>query len=292
VDLDLTVLVQVVISGLLLGGLYALASIGLNIIYGVMDFINFAHGEFLMVGMYFSYILWESFHIDPLLSLLLSIAFFFFVGTVIQRGAIDLALKSPKPALSVVCVTFGMSILLKGLITAIFGANYLSIRTAYSGISIDVFGIRFGLPQIISFTAAVCITILVYTFFIKTDIGIAIRATMQDKEAASIFGIDTRKIYAISFAVGVTLTAFAGILLSIFYYIFPEVGSVFAATCYVVVVLGGLGSFSGAFVGGLIIGVIESLSGFFLLSSIKQMIGLIIFIVILLLKPQGLFGGK
>lgn len=291
-EMAVSLIAQIVLNGLLLGGIYALASIGLNIIYGVMDFINFAHGEFLMLGMYLSYVFWSLFGINPLISILPCFLFSFLVGWLLQSGIIDRALKSSNPALTIVCVTFGLSIVLKGFALMFFGASYLSIKVPYISASVNILGLRCGLPQLLSFISAIITTLLVFLLFIKTDLGIAVRATMDHKTAATLCGINPELMYRFSFALGISCATLAGVFLSMFYYIFPEIGTSFAATCFAVVVLGGLGSFNGAFYGGLIIGVTEPLGGFLISPSLKQVVSFAIFIIVLLLKPTGLFSGK
>lgn len=290
--MDVSLIVQVLLNGLLIGGVYALASIGLNIIYGVMDFINFAHGEFLMLGMYLSYVFWNLFGIDPLVSIVPCFLISLLIGWLLQSSVIDRSFKSSNPALTIVCVTFGLSIVLKGFALAIFGANYLSIRVPYSSVSVRIFDLCLGSPQLLSFMSAIVVTVLMLFLFRKTDLGIAVRATMDDKTAATLCGVNTKLMYRFSFALGISCATLAGVFLSMFYYIFPEIGASFAGTCFAVVVLGGLGSFAGAFYGGLIIGMAEALGAFLISPSLKQMISFMIFIIVLLLKPTGLFGGK
>jgi branched-chain amino acid transport system permease protein len=284
----LEVLIQVIIGGLLIGGVYALISLGLTLIFGVVRIVNFAHGEFLMLSMYTSYWLFTLLGLDPYLSILIIAPVFFLFGVLVQRGIFQPILDAPE--VSQIFAAIGLVILLQNLALFFWKADYRTVKTPYSALSLEVGNFMISFPRLMAFLAAAAITVALYFFLKRTYTGKAIRATGQDPGVAVLMGINPRRIFLIAFGLGSSCVGIAGALLISFYYVFPTLGAYFVLTAFVIVVLGGLGSITGAFVGGLIIGVIEALSGYFISVAFKEGIYFIIFWFLLIYKPNGLFG--
>ena len=288
--MDTNILVQAIISGLLMGGIYALVAVSLNLIFGVMKIINFAHGAFMMLGMYVTY--WVSVFLDihPYLSLLLSMSVLFVVGFLIQYGLINRIIEAPEH--NQLLLTLGVALFLENLALFLWTPNYRMIKvTTFAG-AVHVGKVMFSTPRMIAFGAALTMTLLLYLFLTKTDSGKAIRAISQDREGAHVIGINLKMIYSLAFGIGSACVAAAGTMITPFFYITPTVGLVFVVSAFVIVVLGGLGSFWGAFFGALIVGVAESLGEVLLSGSLKQVPIYSIFILTLLFRPKGLFGKR
>jgi len=288
--MDHRVLAQTLVNGLLIGGVYAIVALGLNLIYGVMGIINFSHGAMLMLSMYTSYFMFSLFGLDPLVSLPLVAMFLFLLGIVIQTLLIDRILTAPT--ISRLIATFGLLIFLENLALLLWSPNWRCIKTAYSVQAINLGGVLVSVPRLLAFVIALLLAGVLYLTIAKTDIGIAIRATAQNKRAAALMGINVPRIYKIVFGIGLASTGIAGGLLMTFYYTFPTVGLIWALTAYIACVLGGLGSFAGAIAGGLIIGVAESFGAIVISPAFKNLISFAAFIIVLLLRPQGIFGRK
>ncbi|MCL4395962.1 MAG: branched-chain amino acid ABC transporter permease [Chloroflexi bacterium] len=282
------ILVQTLINGVFTGGIYALVSIGLTLIYGVMMIINFAHGEFLMLGMYVSYLAFTLLGIDPYLSIPLSAAALFATGALIQLGLVQRILNAH--VLMQILLLLGVSTLLTGLVQFFLGAQPMTVLVPYSSFGFRFAGLVLNLPRMIAFLASMVIAGSLYYFLQRTKTGKAIRACSQSREAAQLMGINVKFIYMLTFGIGVAVTGVAGSLLSPSYPTTPTVGQLFSVTAFVVVVLGTMGNFIGAFFGGLIIGVAEAYGGLFLGSDVKVIVSMMVFILVLLLRPQGLFG--
>jgi branched-chain amino acid transport system permease protein len=281
-------IIQVIIGGLLIGGVYALISLGITLIWGVVGIVNFAHGEFLMLGMYASYWLFHLMGIDPYLSILIVTPLFFLFGVLIQRAIFQPILDAPH--LTHVFASFGLAILLQNLALFFWSPDVRSIKTTYSSLSLRAGDFMISFPRLVAFVAAVGIMLGIHYFLKNTYTGRAIRATSQDPSAALLMGINTKRIFLLAFGIASACVGIAGALLIPFYYVFPSVGAYFVLTAFVIVVLGGMGSMTGAFFGGLIIGVIEAMSGYFISIAFKEGIYYIIFWFILIYKPTGLFG--
>jgi branched-chain amino acid transport system permease protein len=284
----MTVLVQSLISGILIGGVYALIGIGLTIIFGVMRVINFAHGDILMVGMYMTYILFTSLGIDPFVSIVITIPLMFLFGAFLQKFFINRMLGALPQ--NQILLTIGMGLIMSNTMMLIFTSDYKILSTSYSSESINIAGISVSSPLAISFLITAVITLALYWFLLKTDTGQAIRATAQDREAAQLMGINVRWMSILAFGIGSALAGTAGALISPTYYIFPQIGSTFTLKAFVITVLGGMGSIVGATLGGLIIGVAESFSAVFISSGWKDVVVFVLFLLVLLFKPAGLMG--
>jgi len=281
-------IVQIVVSGLLLGGIYSLISIGLTLIFGVLRILNFAHGEFLMLSMYGSYWLFTLCGISPFLSALIVGPFFFLLGLVTQRIFVRPVLNASS--LIQVSVLLGLSIGLQNLGLLFWKADYRGINLPISTSVIKIGFIDIGVPRLIAFSASLFISLFIYFFLKRTYLGKAIRATVQDRSAAELMGVNIHKIYLLTFGLGIGCVGLAGPLLMPIYSVFPTVGLYFVLTAFVIVVLGGLGNVPGAFFGAMIIGLVESFSGFFIAPALKEGVYFIIFIFLLLIRPAGLFG--
>lgn len=281
-------LVQVAISGVLLGAVYALLAIGLNLIFGVMRIINIAiaHGDLLMLGAYATFWLFTLWGANPLLALVLVAPGMFLLGMALQRVLVDRVVG--QPLLSSLLLTFGLSSLLVGLALNLWTANYRSVP-AFSG-SLVVGGVALSVPRLIAFSVALAITAAVYLFLTRAKLGKAVRATAQNAEVALVCGIDVASIRRLVFGLGTALAAAAGALLAVIYTIYPEMGRAFLMKAFAIIVLGGLGSFQGAFLGALALGVAEAFAGYLWNTQIAEAVAYVVFIGVLLVRPGGLFG--
>ena len=281
---------QTLINGLFTGGIYALVSIGLTLIYGVMVIVNFAHGEFLMLGIYVAFWSYTLFGLDPYLSIPFAIVLVGILGAMIQRGLVQRVLDAHP--LNQIILLVGISTLIVGLVQFLFSAEPKSIHVPYETQVITFLGLRMSIPRLIAFCASMAISIGLYLFLQHTRIGKAIRAVSQSREAAKLMGINVNLIYMLTFGIGTAVTAVAGVLLSPNNRMIPTMGQSYSVIAFVVVVLGTMGNFVGALIGGLIIGVVEAYAGFFLGGDVKIIASMMIFLLILLFKPSGLFGRK
>ena len=291
---DLAILLPSVLNGLTTGAVYALIALGLTLIYGVLHIINFAHGAALMVALYGVYGLKTAAGVDPYAALPLMVVVMFVLGYALQRGVINRASHGKDE--NILLVTLGVSIVLENLALLFFKSDTRTIETPYTltTVAVDLFWAQamIALPKIIAFAAALVASGLLILIVKHTDLGRAIRAVAKEKQGARLMGIDVDHIYAMSFGIGLACLGAAACLLLPAYYVNPQVGGGFVLVAFTIVVLGGRGSFAGALVGGLLIGVVESLGGLVLGESLGQVGIFLIFIAVLLLRPQGLFGAK
>jgi branched-chain amino acid transport system permease protein len=283
---------QAAVSGLLIGGVYALISMGLALIFGVVNVVNFAHGEFLMVGMYLTYWAFMLWNVDPHLSILSCTVVLFFLGYITQKLLIERTFNKPFEGEIQIFVTIGFSLVLVHGIQMLWQADYRGIELSYSGMAINVGGLSLNFLKIVSFIVTLAVAFFLYLFLTKTDSGRAMRAITENREAATLLGIDVPKHYCLAFGIGAGLTGIAGALLTPIFYIHPGVGLIFVLKAFVITVLGGMGSVSGAFVAALIIGVVETVGGVFIGGAYTQALIFLIFILTMLFKPTGLFGKK
>ena len=282
------VLLQSTASGILIGGVYALVGIGLTIIYGVMRVINFAHGELLMIGMYLTWMIFTFFGVDPFVSIVFVIPLTFLFGALLQKGLINRVLDALPQ--NQILLTIGLGLVVSNLVMLIFTSDYKIITTRYSSSTFSLAGLRLSTPLSISLAITAAITTLLYLFLLKTDTGQAIRATAQDRDAAQLMGINVKRMSVLAFGIGTALAGTAGALVSPTYYIFPQVGGAFTLKAFVIVVLGGMGSVVGATLGGIIIGITESLAAIYISSGTKEIFVYVLCLLVLLFKPSGLLG--
>ncbi len=281
---------QVFVSGLLAGGVYALISMGLTLIFGVMKIINFAHGEFLTLGMYAAVLLSFLFGLDPYVSVLIIVPVFFVLGMGVHSLVIAPLVRRGAPPKSQAIATLGMSVIIVNGLLIVASGRSVIVTTAYTTAVLRLGNVTFSVPRLIAFGTALLAAAIIYVILNFTYAGMAIRATAQDRKAAQLLGIPTRKIDAITFGLGITCVGVAGAIMVPFFYVNPTVGLTLGLVAYIVVVLGGLGSVLGAFVGGLLIGVVEAFSGFLLDPGLKELIYLLVFVGVLIFMPWGLFG--
>lgn len=289
------VLLQATINGILMGGIYGLTAVGLTLVFGVMKVINFAHGSFLMVGMFASYWLCSLTGLNPYLALIFVVPFSFIIGFCTQAILIKPIFKKEKGVrepLGVLLLTTGLWLLLDNLALLLFGPDYRTLKTSYSGSSYQLSNILINAPRLYAFVGMVIGSFSLYFFLKRTTTGKAIRATAQDRDAAGLMGINIYRIYNIAFGMGVGLTGFVGGLLTIFFYIFPTVGVSFNIKAFIIVVLGGLGSIPGALIGGLVLGIIDSIGAQFMHATWTAVISYVIFLLVLFFKPEGILGLK
>jgi branched-chain amino acid transport system permease protein len=285
----MVVFFQTIVAGLLIGGIYSLIGIGMTLIMGVMGIINLAHGQLMMVAMYITFVLSAYLHIDPYFSLLVSMPALFLLGALLQKYLLNPLMKTDSilPE-NQVLMTVGIGMVLTEIARFIFSSDYKSVKTPYADTTFFIGQISFSLPMCIAFLVALAFTGALFWFLLKTDIGRSIRATAQDKEAATLLGINSNRITIITFGLGSALVASAGTLLIPIFYLFPDIGGPFTLKAFVITILGGLGSTVGAIVGGIVLGLAESLGATYIGMGYKEMIGFIIFVLVLVFLPGGL----
>ncbi|RPH60518.1 MAG: branched-chain amino acid ABC transporter permease [Burkholderiales bacterium] len=288
--LEFGILFPSVLNGLTTGAVYALIALGLTLIYGVLHIINFAHGAALMVALYLVYLLKERFGIDPYLALPLVVPAMFALGYALQRGVVNRASHGRDE--NILLVTLGLSIVMENLALIVFKSDTRTIDTAYTLTTVPIGPAMIALPKLVAFAGALAASAVLIWIVERTDLGRAIRAVAKEKHGAKLMGIDVDHVYAMSFGIGLACLGAAACFLLPAYYVNPQVGSGFVLVAFTIVVLGGMGSFAGALVGGLLIGVVESLGGLFLGESLGQIGIFLIFIAVLLFRPQGLFGAR
>ena len=282
--------IQSLLSGILTGGVYALAGIGMSLVFGVMNISNFAHGDLMMLGMYLAYFAFTLLHIDPYLSLLLIIPTAFLFGFIIEKVFIHRIIHHPHQ--NQILLTLGLGLIMSNTALLAFTSDPKILTTSYSSSAVNIGGISLSVPLLLSFAITAGITGILFLFLSKTTTGLALWATSQNREAAQLMGINVAKMSAIAFGLGTALAATAGALIAPVYYIHPLAGHTFLLKAFTICVLGGLGSVVGAGVGGIIIGIVESMSSTYLSSDWKDVVVFIIFLMVLLLRPQGLLGKK
>ena len=283
-----TMVLQMVVSGLLAGGLYALVALGLSLIFGVMRVINLAHGALLMLGAYTTYWLFALFGLNPFLSLLVSVPMLFVVGAVLQKLFIHRVVDAPE--LSSLLLTFGLSTFIANVAMLAWSSDYRSVEFLTGSFILGQIAV--SKPRVISFIVALGLTGLAFLFLHRTKIGKAIRATSQHRDVAQVCGIDVRRIDVITFGLGAGLAGAGGSLVSVMYAVYPEMGLIYVFKSFLVIALGGAGNYPGAFFGGLLLGLVEGLASLFLTAQLSEVIAYILLVVVLLVRPAGLLGGR
>lgn len=295
------VLRQAAVTGVLIGGVYGLVALGLTLIFGVLNIINFAHGALMTIGMFISFILFDQYGVDPYISLIITIPTLFFLGLAVQRVVIHPARNAPHH--NQLLLTLGLSLLIENALLVAFTATPRSIRLDYGrGLTqfglfeidfpIRLMGTTITFTRLMAFVFALILTGVLYYLLQKTDLGKAIRATAQDKEGAALVGINIDRINMITFGIGTACVGAAASLVLPFLAVDPVAGNLFNITAFVIVVLGGMGNVFGALVGGIIIGLTQEMWVVFFPQSSKLLGVFIVFILVLLFRPQGIFGGK
>jgi branched-chain amino acid transport system permease protein len=290
----LSQLPQNLVFGLLVGGLYGLAAVGLSLVFGVTKILNVSHGELLMLGGYASFWLFTLYGVDPFVGLPLAILLLVVLGFILYRtifGRMTLLGEETKIK-NTMLVGFGLGIIFQNVAQRLWTADQRGITTDYSSAVFTVFGVRFPVVRVASFLIALFVLVALHLFLKRTYLGKAIRATVQDWEAAALLGISTNRVYLISFLMGAGLAGLAGALVSVGYSIEPTMGLEWTLTSLIVMVLGGLGSFVGTFVAGVLLGITQSLTSLWLGGAYREMVALVLFLLVLIVRPQGLFGTK
>ncbi|HEX7372220.1 MAG TPA: branched-chain amino acid ABC transporter permease [Thermodesulfobacteriota bacterium] len=286
--MDVAIFLQTIVNGLMMGGVYALIAVGLTLIFGVMNVVNFAHGEFVMLGMVLTYLLHAFLGMDPGVSILLVIPVMLGVGALVQKGLISRVIGQPDEAQ--ILLTLGLSVLLINLALLFLGPDYRSVKTGYK-FSVWAAGpVLFSVPRLLAFVVAMAFSGILWLFLTRTDLGKGLRAVAEKPEVATLMGINPKKMHALAFGIGISLAAGAGSILSPFFYTFPSVGGMFVLTAFVVVVLGGMGNIPGAILGALAIGVTESLTSQYVALDLAMLGVFIIFVLVLVFKPSGILG--
>jgi branched-chain amino acid transport system permease protein len=281
-------LVQSLVSGILTGSLYAMIGVGLTVVFGVMRIINLAHGDLVMLGMYgafWSLTLWK---LDPFVSILVWTPLMFLGGMLVYRFLLKAII--PGGELNTLLYTAGLSLLIANLALFFWSGDYRTIKLPYAMLPMRPLGIAVPIPLAAAFGLAILITTALYFFLTRTDLGRAIRATSQNAEAAALMGVAVDRISMITFGLGSALAAAAGVLLAPSLYLYPTVGEILIVKCFVIVVLGGLGSVAGAIAGGVLLGTVESLGAVYVSVAYKDTIGFVMFLLVLLFRPSGLLG--
>ncbi|MCA3643769.1 MAG: branched-chain amino acid ABC transporter permease [Methylobacterium sp.] len=284
------IIFEAVLNGLMTGAVYALIALGLTLVYGVLHIINFAHGALLTAAMFAVFVLHVAFGIDPYLSILILAPLFFALGYGLQRFVIGPASHGDDQ--NILLVTLGLSILIENGLLAVFRSDTRTIDVPYGFNVVEIGPLLLSQPKLIGLAGSVAVAILLWLFMVRTDTGKAIRAVAKERLGATLMGIDVAHVYAITFGLGCACLAVAAALLMPSFYVNPRVGNAFVLVAFTIVVLGGMGSIAGALIGGLFIGMVESVSGLLLGESLGQIGIFLIFILVLLLRPTGLFGAK
>jgi branched-chain amino acid transport system permease protein len=278
---------NVLLVGILLGGIYALASIGLNLIFGVIRIVNFAQGELLMLGMYGAFLCASMLKLDPYLSLVIVVPAMFLFGVIIQRVVIQ-----PLQAESSMQIfaTFGLLTILQNVVLLLTRGEGYSVSPKLAQLSIGFGDIRIAGTRLIVLVSTTLIALVLHWFLKRTLLGKSIRAVAQDREAARLMGINVERTFMVTFGIGSALAGLAGVLLAPIYTLSPGIGGNFILAAFAVVVLGGLGSVAGAYFGGMIVGIVEAFAGYYIDPELKQAFWFIIFLAVLVIRPSGLFG--
>ncbi len=284
------ILLSAVLNGLMTGAVYALVALGLTLIYGVLHIINFAHGALLSAALFAAFFAWQKLGLDPYVAAFLLAPVFFALGYALQRFIIGPA--SHGDDRNMLLVTLGLAVLIENALLYEFHADTRTVELAYGFRSIDLGFTFLAVSRVISFVAVFAVALVLWLIMSRTDTGKAIRAVAREKLGAELSGIDVAHIYAVTFGLGNACVAIAACLLIPNYYVNPSAGNAFVLIAFTIVVLGGMGSVPGALIGGLIIGVVESLSSLFLGESLGQIGIFLIFIAALLVRPNGLFGAR
>lgn len=287
--MDISALVQVLIGGLLLGSLWGIVALGLNLVFGVMRVINLAHGELLMFGAFLTYELHAQFGISPIISAFLLLPVFFVAGIILQYTVIERILESDHAELMSLLATFALLLLLQNIGRAIWSTNTKAIQTEFLSQSVALVGVSISYSRIFALVVALVAMVALYLLATKTEFGFAMRATVQNPTMAKVAGIDTRRVYFITFGISAALAGLAGSLVGVVYPFTTNVGFSYVIMGFLIIVFGGMGSFIGALLGALILGMIGSAGAFFFGSGARDLILLGILIVTLFIKPNGLF---
>jgi branched-chain amino acid transport system permease protein len=284
--------IQTLVFGVFVGGIYGIAAMGLALVFGVMKMLNIAHGELLMLGGYATFWAFRTFGIDPFVSLAIAIPILFAVGLILDRTVYHriVRLLGEEKIKNSLLVSFGLTLVIQNLAVWLFTADERTVQVAYAGAGLNVLGVTFPYTRLLSLVIALITTLALSYFLHRTYPGKAILGTAEDFEAAELAGINIHRVYMLTFALGASLASIAGTLVTVIYGISPSIGVIWTLKALIVIVLAGTGSILGAFPAGILLGVVEATSGAFIGSTYREVVGLVIFLLVLILRPQGLFG--
>lgn len=288
--LDLTLVAQGLVSGLLFGGVYSLMAVGLTLIFGVMRVVNFAHGDMMVWGMYLAFLLATRLGVDPYLGFVVCAAALFVLGLVVQRGLVDRIVEAPHEMQ--ILLMLGVALVLENVALAAFGPEPTRVRSPLSTATVWLGPLFVDVARLVTFAVAIALTLALWLFLFRTETGRLIRASSDNLYGALVIGADVRRIYAVAFGVGAACVGAAGALVSPILPFQPPTGLSLSVTSFNIVIIGGMGSLLGAFIGGLLVSVAESLGAVFLKPSLKELFSFSLLILILLFRPAGLFGKR
>ena len=279
---------QVLLNGILLGGLYALMALGLALVWGVLNIVNLAHGAFIMLGAYVAWVLFTQAHIDPFAALPIAAAVLFALGYAIQRGILNLVIRAPM--FNTLLITFGLEVVLTLLAQLVFSADFRTINPPYAGARFDLAGVTVPWVQLVAFVIALALTFAMWAFLTRSRVGRAIRAAAQNLVAARLYGVEPRSLYALTFGIGAALAGVAGGLYGTVSQINPYIGATLTAKSFVIAIIGGLDNPLGVIVGGLFLGVVESLTALYIGPTYKDVLSFGLLVLVLIVRPSGLLG--
>jgi branched-chain amino acid transport system permease protein len=281
---------QVILNGIMLGGIYACMAIGFSVIWGVMNIINLAHGSMIIMGSYLTYFMATGMGMDPFLTVPVAAVALFAFGYLLQRYLINRVIEAS--VFMTMIMTFGLDMVIVNAHISLFTADIRSLSTGYGGMGFEVAGVRVAYTRLAVFAIAVLLTVALLVFMNRTRVGNAIKATSFDLEAAQLVGVDTKQIYAITFGIGAAMAGITGSLLAVVFSFSPVGGVTLTMKSFVVVILGGLGSIPGAIVGGMVLGVAENLTSIVLRPGYVNIVGFGLLLLVLIVRPRGLFGKR
>ncbi|MEQ1940086.1 branched-chain amino acid ABC transporter permease [Mesorhizobium sp. CN5-321] len=281
-------LAQILINGILLGGLYAIMALGLALVWGVLNIVNLSHGAFIMLGAYLSWYLYSWAGIDPFLGLPITAVLMFCLGYAVQRGLLNFVVRGPM--FNTLLITFGLEVVLTYLAQLAFSADFRTINPSYAGNSIPFGPIVIPQARLMAFGIAILLTVAMWIFLLRTRLGRAIRATAQNLVAARLYGVDPRHLYAVTFGIGIGLAGVAGGLYGTVSQINPYIGATLTAKCFAIAIIGGLDSPLGVIVGGIVLGLIESLAILYVGATFGDVASFGVLVLVLILRPSGLLG--
>lgn len=281
-------LAQILTNGILLGGLYAVMALGLALVWGVLNIVNLAHGAFIMLGAYVSWHLYTYLHIDPFLGLPITAVVMFAVGYGLQRGILNLIVRAPM--FNTLLITFGLEVVLTYLAQIFFSADFRTINPPYAGDNFQIGPVVLPLARLLAFGVAIVLTVAMWLFLLHTRLGRAIRATSQNLVAARLYGVEPRHLYAMTFGLGVALAGAAGGLYGVVSQINPYIGGELTAKSFAISIIGGLDNPLGVIVGGLFLGIVESLTALYIGPTFSNVASFGVLVLVLIVRPSGLLG--
>jgi branched-chain amino acid transport system permease protein len=284
----LDLLAQVLINGILLGGLYAIMALGLALVWGVLNIVNLAHGAFIMLGAYLAWHLYHYLGIDPFLGLPITAIVMFGVGYAVQRGILNLVVRAPM--FNTLLITFGMEVVLTYLAQLAFSADFRTINPSYAGSHVAIGPVIVPIVRLAAFGVAIVLTVAMWLFLLRTKLGRAIRATAQNLVSARLYGVEPRHLYAMTFGIGIGLAGVAGGLYGTVSQINPYIGATLTAKCFAIAIIGGLDNPLGVIVGGLVLGIIESLAVLYIGATFADVASFGVLVLVLIIRPSGLLG--